>query len=419
MAVGSYIISFLNDKYADLLSKEEQIVANLTLWMGTAWWFFGGITELERYRSSWTGGSDPAIVTSVIPKAYLLNIEIGYFSLMTFIFYFVAQKYSWDKFKSFAYGLIPVLFISFLMKLDEKINPFAYGGYAAWALAFAVIYYILYFNDQISKLSAKWNLKLAHVGALVTLVGVFVSEIKWWAELYVPESTAWQKASMGIVPVFAIWSITQNKMVPNWPVKRNYSLYLNFVLLPIVVSTWIWISITNWTNGGSSAPLPYLPLLNPLELSHLAALFAGTIWVMEVMKSGTLLKSIDKKRIGVVLGVTYFFWLNGVLCRAIHQYLGIPFDFSTMFSAVEVQVGLSIFWSVLGIAIMIFASKKLLRWLWITGASLLGLVVVKMFIIDLSKTETIGRVASFIIVGILFLIVGYFSPIPPRKTNNV
>jgi len=45
----------------------------------------------------------------------------------------------------------------------------------------------------------------------------------------------------------------------------------------------------------------------------------------------------------------------------------------------------------------------------------MGVVVVKLFIVDLSRVTGIGRIVSFIAVGVLMLVIGYFSPVPPRK----
>jgi uncharacterized membrane protein len=41
-------------------------------------------------------------------------------------------------------------------------------------------------------------------------------------------------------------------------------------------------------------------------------------------------------------------------------------------------------------------------------------VVVKLFFVDLGNTDTLARVVSFLGVGLLLLVVGYFAPVPPR-----
>ena len=38
----------------------------------------------------------------------------------------------------------------------------------------------------------------------------------------------------------------------------------------------------------------------------------------------------------------------------------------------------------------------------------------KLFLVDLSTVGSIERIVSFIGVGLLMLVVGYYSPLPPR-----
>ena len=69
----------------------------------------------------------------------------------------------------------------------------------------------------------------------------------------------------------------------------------------------------------------------------------------------------------------------------------------------------------LALGAMVYATRHALRVLWITGASLMGVVVAKLFIVDLSGVGTVERIVSFIGVGGLMLLVGYFSPVPPSQ----
>ncbi len=40
-------------------------------------------------------------------------------------------------------------------------------------------------------------------------------------------------------------------------------------------------------------------------------------------------------------------------------------------------------------------------------------MVVKLFLVDLADVGTIARIVSFLVVGGLVLLIGYFSPLPP------
>jgi uncharacterized membrane protein len=84
---------------------------------------------------------------------------------------------------------------------------------------------------------------------------------------------------------------------------------------------------------------------------------------------------------------------------------------------VIVQAALSIFWTVLALALMVTATRMARRGVWMLGASLMGVVVVKLFVIDLSHVGGLERIVSFIGVGLLMLVVGWFAPVPPRQTE--
>ena len=52
------------------------------------------------------------------------------------------------------------------------------------------------------------------------------------------------------------------------------------------------------------------------------------------------------------------------------------------------------------------------------GFGLLILVVLKLFFVELANSGTIERIISFIVVGTLLLLIGYFVPLPPNVEKN-
>jgi uncharacterized membrane protein len=41
-----------------------------------------------------------------------------------------------------------------------------------------------------------------------------------------------------------------------------------------------------------------------------------------------------------------------------------------------------------------------------------------LFLVDLSRVGTIERIVSFVGVGVLMLVIGYFSPLPPAADED-
>jgi uncharacterized membrane protein len=110
-----------------------------------------------------------------------------------------------------------------------------------------------------------------------------------------------------------------------------------------------------------------------------------------------------------------FIWLNAVLLRTLHYWAGVPYELEALFRSTLVQTSLTIFWTVLALATMLFATRRSVRFVWIAGAVLMAVVIGKLFLIDLSRIGTVERIVSFVGVGLLMLVVGYFSPLPPTQ----
>jgi uncharacterized membrane protein len=70
------------------------------------------------------------------------------------------------------------------------------------------------------------------------------------------------------------------------------------------------------------------------------------------------------------------------------------------------------------LAAMFVATSRRLRPLWMVGAGLLAAVVGKLFLIDLGALSGLPRVVAFLGVGVLLLLIGYLSPLPPTNEKG-
>jgi uncharacterized membrane protein len=101
-----------------------------------------------------------------------------------------------------------------------------------------------------------------------------------------------------------------------------------------------------------------------------------------------------------------------------HHYMAIPFDLSSMVVDTRVQTALSILWTIIGMLAMLFAARRMQRPMWIAGAILIAVVLVKMIFVDLGASGTVERIVSFLVVGGLLVAMGYFSPIPEKEPDS-
>lgn len=176
-------------------------------------------------------------------------------------------------------------------------------------------------------------------------------------------------------------------------------------------------------SSGAARPLPYVPVLNPTDLSVLLALAACALWVHRVRHFGALQGKSGGQQLlanlpwGGVLGGLGFVIINTIWLRTAHHYGQVPWRVDALFGSFLVQAGYSVLWGVIALVLMVQAHRKALRHWWMSGAALLGLTVLKLLAVDLSNSGGKERIVSFIAVGVLMLVVGYFVPLPPKGSK--
>lgn len=112
------------------------------------------------------------------------------------------------------------------------------------------------------------------------------------------------------------------------------------------------------------------------------------------------------------------YWFNGILIRAIADFAELNWNYDTLYDSRLLQTVLSISWALAALACITIAAIKKNRIWWFMGAGIFACVIAKLFLIDIYGQGGISRAISFIGVALLILIVGYFSPLPPKETKG-
>lgn len=195
-----------------------------------------------------------------------------------------------------------------------------------------------------------------------------------------------------------------------WPVAPVAGWYRQ-VLIPLGAGWSIFLVVVwNFTQNGWMAPLPYLPVLNPLDLTSGFALLLGlAAFRREPLEAGSTAWTAKAL---LLAGLAAYGWFNLMLLRSVAYYLGLPYEFDPLFDSQFVQTLLSLVWSVTALVLMRTAARRVSRKLWMLGAVLLGVVVAKLFFVDLSNVGGLERIVSFVGVGLLMLAIGYLAPLP-------
>ena len=204
--------------------------------------------------------------------------------------------------------------------------------------------------------------------------------------------------------------------VPKQPAlfRRHPAAYLKFggIMCALFAAGWLlWVNISA---PHRPAPLPYLPLLNPLELASVGLLWLGWRGFERIAASDGW-SGTAKRQYAALLNGLGFIVLSAGVMRLWHFFDGIRWRLDYLLASFGLQASLSVVWAVTAIVLMVGGNRSGRRSRWLTGATLMAVVVVKLFLVELGNSGGIARIVSFIAVGLLLLLVGWFAPVPPKE----
>jgi uncharacterized membrane protein len=377
----------------------EQFIPDALYCWGAWWWFIGGLSEIFHYMPThaMAGALILATVTTLASSEIHRRTQLGAAKILALL-------------------QLPAMCVFALHAAITLQHPSVEGGWLSWPVAFLALYCVNYRHEGEARALLANVLNSISAWLLCALLSW---EAAWAVDTAVAGSNSWPLATWVIVPtVFLFWLprlVTRVK----WPFARNRDASLFITGVGVTFYLGAWSLISNAMSLGDTAPLPYIPVLNPLDLAQvfvLLVLFRYWRFLHAVRSTGFW--RIDARVPMPALAALAFIWLNGVLLRTMHQWFEIPFGFDPFMQSTLVQSSLSIFWTLLALTAMLVATRKRFRTAWLVGAALMAVVIAKLFLVDLSRTGSVERIVSFVGVGLLMLIVGYFSPLPPAKESK-
>ena len=244
------------------------------------------------------------------------------------------------------------------------------------------------------------------------------SEGAWYMDKWSASSSVWPLWGSMLVPLGIVLLVLLGTKQDIWPFKTHKKAYLRLAVFPILVVLAM-ISIGgSFENNGDGIYVAYIPILNPLDVLLAGYVFIAMFWYKRVHEEGIPQGDLFRRNVLVwcLVGLA-FIWLNATIARSVHHWTGVPYNWEMWDSSVF-QTALSICWTLLAVTTMAIVARRGYRTTWIVAASLLAVVVVKLFVVDLSSLSTVPRIISFIGVGVLLLIIGYIAPVPPKKTEE-
>lgn len=382
---------------------------------GFFWWLLAFWLEITRVLPSSTG----AYVTA-LPPSWHINLGMLAYVFSAFAAERVAARKNWEVAAWPAYLTAPVLLLAALINLLDGNRLFDSYGSLLWLAAAAAHFIIL---KRIDHRDPQAWFSWMHAVGVWTLV-ILLADMLVYA---VDRSDLWRTAWGAVVLLVACTAMllclamlpTSRRLSARWPFTPFARSYAWLAAAPLAAGVFAGSVLVAIVSRGNTAPLPYIPLLNPTDLSVALALGALTLWLLRLRSSDLQVASgLETNAPKAALFLAAFIAINTVWLRVAHHFAGVEWDASALFESFLVQTGYAILWTLLALGLMVLAHRRAQRPLWMLGAGLLGLTLAKLFLIDLSNAGGTERIVAFIAVGVLMLVVGYLAPLPPNPSRQ-
>ena len=395
LAVAALFSSFWLTRNQERASAYEANLPALLLAWGLIWWYGSGYNDLQHHL--YGQRLAPAFLLFACATTILLGALI--------------RRFDWPAASRGLLLLLPLMALT-LMAQSLGWHPgslLAGYGWLAWPLAFTLHFGLLaLFAERLpNRALPHW-----HCLGLWVLILVVTFEIAWQIDRIPGLNSAWTIACWGLMPTVLLFLIEYQGDRLTWPVDRFAAVYHGPGTGVPLFCLLLW-AVSSFARAGDPAPLPYIPILNPLDLIELAIIL---LLFLRLLRRPT--PSPWQIRGKIACAALAFGWLNVVLARTVHSTTGVAYAGHALFASPIFQAAVAALWSVLALALTVWGAKKEQRPAWLAGAGLLTLVVLKIFTVDLAGTGTIGRIVSFLVVGLLMLVIGFFAPLPPKTKED-
>ena len=339
---------------------------------------------------------------------------LGLLALSVWIWRYGANRLAWRE-PGFAVWLLwPAMWLALLAQIAQGQIFSAGWDNLAWILALPSA--LLLLRHEAVHLPER-VFQALHLSFFWLLLAATAAELWWFVDGLAWGMDAWRSGLLMAAGAAAIllvhWAIRRRF----WPLSAAPAVYGLFGVAPVVP---VLLGLLLFANLQSGVVIyrGYLPLVNPLEEGAGFALLA--LWYFVKFAEGscrTLAFEIRRWKPLVFAGLG-FWWLNGLLMRTLAWYGDVGWSAEELWHSRLIQTSFALFWMLAALVVMLRATRQHSRKEWLGGAVLLGVVIAKLMLVDSAHGGGLARAIAFIGVAVLVLIVGYFSPLPPKAGQS-
>ena len=392
----------------------------LVLAWATAWWLTGGLVEIgSQIPEHWL----PASLVFVLASSAAAMAA--------------ARPLRWPHLDALGLLIPPALLSALIAALAAQDHPLDRYGWAAWLVSMAIFYGCLGRREPALGMLAARLHSVRHGDAPeagtsrgpVPLAAWLHAAGFWMVTVIVVVEVLWQldQVAEGIWPlvvtaaaamVLAAAPMAARRWLA-WPFDVHLRTYTLACSGPLLIALSVVLLSAAAFSDGDPSPLLFLPVANPLGVlvgMQLAVLLAWRRQAEEQWDHP--FQGLVDARWSPALSVLGVILVTAETARTVSHWLDVSWDLESLWESTALQTSLSILWAAMGLSGMVAGVRMSRRAVWVAGASWMAVVVVKLFLVDLRNLTALGRVVSFIVVGVLLLIVGYIAPVPPATSDE-
>ncbi|HEX5737626.1 MAG TPA: DUF2339 domain-containing protein [Hydrogenophaga sp.] len=386
------------------------------------------LTETTRLAQVTASGlSVPVYAEAVQPASTMLGWVVAAAGAL-----WLGQKKPWPVATWPARVMLPALLLACLWQGGQGAHVLQWPLWLMWAIALALHVWALRrlhaLHGETGIDVPRW-LHALHAGS-AWLICLLLADALWmaidaanlWRSSWA--SVVWLLSGVTVLAGLCLWAgrahRPEHQALRGWPLNPYAPAYYAWAAAPLALLVFIGALWLAWTSPGDTRPLPYVPLINPVEIVLALSMVVLLLWRRTMVSAEPrpqLAHWLATTPAPLALAALGFVALNTVWLRVAHHFFAVPWRADALFESFVVQTGYAILWSLLAMALMLVAHRRALRPWWMAGAALQAVVVVKLMLIDLSNAGGMERTVAFIAVGVLMLLVGYFAPLPPKADS--
>ena len=320
----------------------------------------------------------------------------------------IADRAKWRPLGECAFVLWLVAALAF--GAQAGTHPFVTWMDGAWIVALAAGAYLLRWG----RYGGPDQLRAAeHTTFVWWIYGLAMSEALWRLGRLGWGTTEWLAGGALAVASSVFLVLRQLALRNHWSVTEYPRAYWIGGVLPAGLSIASLLMTANFLDGRSPG-WPYIPIVNPIELSAAFAILMGVVWMRQLVR--IVGPSMSLLRVLILAALVW--WINGLLLRSLATIGDVTWTVESLWESAFVQTSLAIAWTVAALVCMALAARRAHREAWFVGAGALAVVVVKLFAVDSARSGGIARAIAFIGVAVLVLLIGYLAPLPPRERQE-